>query len=136
MVLSASPTGAAPPRAVIWHELECGCYDADLPLWLELAARACGPILDIGAGTGRVACVLAHAGFAVTALERERALLDALGKRDAGGLVARVCADARDFALRRRDFRLCIVPMHTVQLFGGAEQRASFLRCAHAHLRP
>ena len=26
--------------AVIWHDLECGAYAADLPLWSELAMRS------------------------------------------------------------------------------------------------
>ena len=28
---------------VVWHDVECGAYDADLPLWRELAAAAAGP---------------------------------------------------------------------------------------------
>ena len=40
---------------VLWHDLECGGYDLDLPLWRELADREGSPVLDVGAGTGRVA---------------------------------------------------------------------------------
>ena len=40
---------------VVWHDVECGGYDADLTLWQELAREAGGPVLDVGAGTGRVA---------------------------------------------------------------------------------
>ncbi len=48
-----------------------------------------------------------------------------------------VCADARTFELERRDFALCLVPMQTVQLLGGASRPgAAFLRRARAHLRP
>ena len=57
--------------AVRWHDLECGGYDVDLPLWRELAAEAGGPVLDVGAGTGRVALDLARRGVAVTALDLE-----------------------------------------------------------------
>ena len=46
------------------------------------------------------------------------------------------CADARSFDLDRRDFALCLVPMQTLQLLGGAAERVEFLRCARAHLRP
>ena len=46
-----------------------------------------------------------------------------------------VCADARSFDLERRDFALCIVPMQTVQLLGGAAGRVAFLRAAREHLR-
>ena len=38
----------------LWHDLECGAYDEDLPLWRALAGEAGGAVLDIGAGTGRV----------------------------------------------------------------------------------
>ncbi len=37
---------------VIWHDVECGSYAADLPLWRELAEEAGVPVLDVGAGTG------------------------------------------------------------------------------------
>jgi SAM-dependent methyltransferase len=119
--------------AVIWHDLECGGYDLDLPLWRELAEIARGPILDVGAGTGRVTLDLARAGHAVVALDREPALLRALAERAAGLSVQIVRADARDFDLGRR-FGLILVPMQTVQLLGGAAGRARFLRCARTHL--
>jgi hypothetical protein len=48
--------------------------------------------------------------------------------------VTTVVADARDFELGQR-FSLCLVPMQTIQLLGGAEGRVSFLRCARDHLR-
>ncbi|MDQ6751787.1 MAG: hypothetical protein M3Z33_13685, partial [Actinomycetota bacterium] len=66
---------------VRWHDLECGAYSADLPLWLELAAGAGGPVLDVGAGTGRVALELARAGHVVTALDSDAGLLCALRGR-------------------------------------------------------
>ena len=122
---------------VLWHDLECGGYAEDLPLWRELAAAAGGPVLDVGAGTGRVALDLAGRGHPVVALDREPALVAALRERAAraGAPVQAVCADARDFALGRR-FPLVLVPMQTVQLLGGASGRAAFLRCARAHLEP
>ena len=46
---------------MIWHDVENGAYAADLPLWRELAREADGPVLDLGAGTGRVALDLAAA---------------------------------------------------------------------------
>jgi SAM-dependent methyltransferase len=129
-------------ETVVWHDIECGSYSADLPLWRELAAQACGDeqlqLLDIGAGSGRVALDLAAHGHLVTALDRDAELLAALGERAlaAGTPVQTVCADARTFALERRDFALCLAPMQTVQLLGGASGRLAFLRRAHAHLRP
>jgi SAM-dependent methyltransferase len=118
---------------VLWHDIECGGYDLDLPLWRELADREGSPVLDVGAGTGRVALDLARRGHEVVALDRAPALLDALRERGAGLPVSVAAADARAFALDRR-FPLVIVPMQTLQLLGGAAGRARFLRCARAHL--
>jgi SAM-dependent methyltransferase len=121
--------------AVIWHDLECGSYRADLPLWRDLVERHGDPILDIGAGTGRVALDLARTGHRVTALDLDSDLLGALQDRAGEEPVETVCADARAFELSSRDFALCLVPMQTVQLLGGTAERAAFLRCARAHLR-
>jgi SAM-dependent methyltransferase len=121
---------------IIWHDLECGSYQADLSLWLELAEHHPGPVLDIGAGAGRVALELGRAGHAVTALEREPALLEALRARAHEMSVRCVCADARSFELPAHSYSLCLVPMQTVQLLGGACGRAAFLRRARAALRP
>ena len=128
-------SASARSSEVIWHDLECGCYRADLPLWRELAAQHPGPVLEIGAGSGRVALDLARAGHAVTALERERVLLEALRSREGGERVRAVCADACRFRLEQREYALCVVPMQTIQLLGGAAGRSAFLRRARAVLR-
>lgn len=115
----------------MWHDLECGGYAEDLPLWLELAGD--GPVLDVGAGTGRSTLFLARRGIAVTALDLVPELLDTLRERAAGLPVEAVAADMRDFDLGRT-FPVVLVPMQTIQLLGGPDDRAAFLRCAHAHL--
>jgi SAM-dependent methyltransferase len=132
--LRAGPTSTQ--RAVVWHDLECGGYRVDMPAWLELAERAGGPVLDVGAGTGRVSLALARAGHAVTAVDRDQALLDALGQRVAGMDIETFCADARTLDLAERNYALCVMPMQTIQLLGGADGRVAFLRCARAHVRP
>jgi SAM-dependent methyltransferase len=132
--LRARPS--APQRAVVWHDLECGGYRVDLPAWLELGERAGGPVLDVGAGTGRVSLALARAGHAVTAVDRDQALLDALAQRAAGMDIETVCADARALDLPTHGYALCVMPMQTIQLLGGAEGRVAFLRRARAHARP
>ena len=139
-------SGVACPLSVIWHDLECGGYAEDLPLWRALAAEHGDPVLDIGAGTGRVALDLARAGYRVTALDRAPELLDVLAARALGrnsdmegvssqALVTSVVADARNFDLRER-YPLIIVPMQTIQLLGGPTGRAALLRCALNHLPP
>jgi SAM-dependent methyltransferase len=115
--------------AALWHDLECGDYREDLPFWRALAAETGGPVLDVGAGTGRVTVDLATAGVDVVALDIEAELLAALAHRAA---VETVLADACTFKVDRR-FGLIVVPMQTLQLLG---DRAAFLRRALAHLRP
>ncbi|HEY2318662.1 MAG TPA: class I SAM-dependent methyltransferase [Solirubrobacteraceae bacterium] len=117
----------------IWHDLECGSYSADLEFWRALAARTGGPILDVGAGTGRTTLELARAGHEVTAIDLDDELLAALRER-AGNLdVTTIVADARAFWIGDA-FPLIIMPMQTIQLLGGAQGRAQFLECAAFHL--
>lgn len=120
-------------EAVIWHDVECGGYEADLQLWRDLAAEARGPVLDVGAGTGRVALDLARRGHEVVAIDVNADLLAALDARAAGVPVETVRADARDFELGR-GFALVIVPMQTVQLLPGEPAREAFLSRVRAHL--
>ena len=119
----------------LWHDLECGAYGEDLPLWRTLAGEAGGAVLDVGAGTGRVALDLAAGDAVVVALDADTRLLQALEHRAAGLRVETVVADARGFTLGRR-FSLVLVPMQTLQLLGGPCGRTAFLRCALNHLEP
>lgn len=126
--------------AAIWHDLECGNYEADLALWRQLASRQDGAVLEVGAGTGRVALDLAAHGHRVTALDIDPDLLAELERRaqelglGPGPVLATVSADARDFQLDQ-SFGLIVVPMQTIQLLGGPEERARFLHRAAAHLQ-
>jgi SAM-dependent methyltransferase len=119
--------------AATWHDVEHGSYDADLPLWRQLAAATGGPLLDLGAGTGRVAVDLAAHGHEVVALDSEPELLTELSDRDAS--VTIVHADARAFSLDV-EFRLIIAPMQLAQILGGHDGRIAMLRRVHAHLSP
>lgn len=119
---------------LIWHEVECGSYYEDLALWRELARNELEPVLDAGAGSGRVALDLARLGHDVVALDRDPLLLAELLRRAGPLPVKTVVADARTFELPGRRFGLIIAPMQLVQLLGGRDGRGAFLRAAAAHL--
>jgi len=124
-------------NAAAWHDVECSSYAADLGLWIELADRHGGPILDVGCGTGRVALDLAARGHEVVGVDADRSLVAELNVRAAEkGLSARALpADARSFDLQRR-FSLALLPMQVVQLLGGAAGRAAMMEAVTRHLAP
>ena len=122
---------------VIWHDVENGGYEADLQLWRELASRVGGPILDLGAGTGRVALDLAAAGHDVTALDSDGVLLDELALRaeERGLSVSCLRADARRLG-SIGTFSLVIAPMQFLQIMGGTAARAKLLSGVAGCLAP
>lgn len=124
--------------AVVWHDVECAAYDADLDLWRALAREAGGgPVLDLGCGTGRVALDLAERGHDVTGVDADPELVRALAARarNRGVRVRTHALDARSLRLERT-FALAIAPMQVVQLLGGPEGRRSMLDSVQSHLDP
>jgi SAM-dependent methyltransferase len=132
-----NPPSTPPARdaSVIWHDVECGAYEADLELWEGLAKDADGPILDLGCGTGRVGLHLARGGHQVTGLDREANLVEAFNRRAAELPAIAAVGDAGEFALDG-SFALAIAPMQLVQLLTGPEERIACLRYTVAHLHP
>jgi SAM-dependent methyltransferase len=68
------------------YDLDLVDDPGDLDLWLALAGQTGGPILELMAGTGRVAVPLVEAGFSVTAVDLDPAMLRRAVRRadDAG----------------------------------------------------
>jgi len=125
----------SPAPTAIWHDVECGSYAADLPLWEELAERCGGPVLELGCGTGRVALHLARRGHRVTGLDLEPELLAVLDARAAELPVSVLQSDARGFELDS-PVSLVLAPTHLLQLLADSAERAECLRCVAASLRP
>jgi SAM-dependent methyltransferase len=137
--VTAPREAAAPATAeeAIWQDVEFGPYAADLPLWLELARAAQGPVLELGAGAGRVTLHLAERKLEVIALERDRDLIRELGRRaerrnvSPGLLEADLAAPA---GLRLpNDVALVIAPLHVIQSVDPA-QRVPLLAALRAAL--
>jgi SAM-dependent methyltransferase len=123
--------------AAVWHDVECGGYAADLPVWERLAGDADGPVLELGCGTGRVALRLAGRNNEVWAVDADATLLEALRERAAAqGLGVRaICADIRTLDLDR-EFELILAPMQLLQMLGSAAGRHATLERAADHLAP
>lgn len=136
----SAPSSAPPqPASVAWHDAECGVYAADLPVWERLAhERSGGPVLDLGAGTGRVALHLAARGHDVVAVDTDADLLAALRERAAERSLAieTVVADARELDLGEARFPLVIAPMQFAHLLGGEAGRARAFGAIARHLEP
>ena len=108
----------------IWQEVEFGSYGADLPLWVELAESAGGPVAELGAGAGRVSLHLAGHGHEVIAVERDLDLIRELeaAAKQRGVSVSVVAADLSspgEVALPVRP-ALVIGPLHVIQVLDAA----------------
>jgi SAM-dependent methyltransferase len=121
-------------EATIWHDVECGSYEADLRLWEELAERCGGSVMELGCGTGRVALHLARRGYEVIGLDSDAELLAVLAARGEGLDLETRHADARAFALEA-PVALVLAPTHLLQLLPGQAERLECLRSAAASLR-
>jgi len=123
----------------IWHEVECGGYTADLPLWEELADSIGeeGPIMELGCGTGRVTLHLARRGaYLVLGLDSNPELVaEVWDKAEAGVAADAEIADVRDFDFRPA-FELVIAPMQLIQLLGSRSERLACLACVAANMPP
>jgi len=115
----------------------------DLDLYVALATRADGPILELAAGTGRLAVPLAQAGHEVTAVDIDPAMLTRLRRHaaDAGSATERrldvVEADLLDLRLERaRTFGLAFIALNSLFLLATREAQRRALRTMATHLAP
>jgi SAM-dependent methyltransferase len=123
--------------SVIWQGVEYGSYDADLPLWDELAAAYPSPILELGCGIGRVTLRLARRGREVWGIDVDRKRLEELRRRgrEEDLAVHAVVADASRFSLDGQSFGLVLAPMQLAELLG-ASAAHRMVEAAARHLRP
>ncbi len=125
------------------YDLDLADDPGDLDLYLALAARTGGPILELAVGTGRLAVALAAGGYEVTGvdldpamLSRARAAADAMGKAAARRLRL-VEDDARTVRLAAAGtFSLASIPLNSIFLMGGRADQAAAVATLAAHLAP
>lgn len=122
---------------LVWHEVECGGYSADLPLWEELAAQTHKPIMELGCGAGRVTLHLAEkTGLLVIGLDNNRKLVEAIWERGHGTTADAEQADIRGFEPMATRFSLVIAPMQVMQLLSDSQERVACLSCVTESMLP
>jgi len=115
----------------------------DIDLYLALAGRVKGPILEIAAGSGRVALPLAEAGYEVTLVDIDSAMLaraKAAAEQsgpDVAGRLEFVTADLVGLALPGgAKFGLAILALNSILLLGSRELQRQALETMARHLAP
>jgi SAM-dependent methyltransferase len=118
----------------------------DIDLYLALAARTGGPILELAAGSGRVAIPLAQAGYEVTAVDIDPAMLGRLDRKlaetagagpEIRGRVHSVGRDLVDLDLSDGpQFGLAILALNSILLLDSREKQRAALQTMARHLAP
>ena len=131
---------AADPYAIdaAWYDAIHGDGGDDLDFWLPFAAEQGGPILEVGAGTGRIALPLARAGHAVTALDPSPAMLAIARRRAAREGLAVTFRDGRlpGAELPPAAFATVILPNDVLLACAGPGEQEAALRAAAGALAP
>jgi len=147
-------TSAADPRSDTRADLLARYYDldleddpGDLDLYLAMAERTGGPVLELAAGSGRVAVPLALAGHDVTAVDLDRAMLERAerawhsatagrrGSRRRSGSLRFVHGDLLDLDLPER-YGLAFIALNSLLLVGDLDTQRRALAVLARHLRP
>ncbi len=122
-----------PLLASVYDDLDP--WAASDEFYLGLAREIGGAVLDLGCGTGRLACRIAAEGLEVVGADPAGAMLGVARSRPDTEAVAWVQSDAQSLRLARR-FDLIVMTGHAFQaLLSDADARAVLETAAH-HLEP
>ena len=108
-------------------------HDYDVPFWLALAQREGGPVVEWGAGTGRIAIPLTEEGFDVTAVEVSGGMVEA--GRSKSAFLEWVRDDMRNAKLYSR-YKLAVCAFNSFLCLTSPEEALTFLNNAREHLEP
>ena len=142
MTIDVEPGASARALARL-YDLDLVEDPGDLDLYLALAGRTGGPILELAAGTGRLAIPLVEAGHRVTAvdldpamLERARAAADRAGHAAASRLEL-VEADLLGLDLAEAGtYRLAFIGLNSLFLLATRDAQREAMRTLARHLAP
>jgi SAM-dependent methyltransferase len=125
------------------YDLDLADDPGDRDLYLALAARTGGPVLELMSGTGRITVPLAAAGHEVTGVDLDPAMLAraqaavvAAGP-EVAARIHLVEGDARSIRLPDADrFELAFVPLNSIFLAASRPEQAAVVNTLAAHLAP
>jgi SAM-dependent methyltransferase len=136
------PDAATAAALARLYDLDLQDDPGDLDLYLALADRADGPILELAAGSGRLAVPLAAAGHRVTAVDNDRAMLDRGRARAKAADVpvdrlAFVEADLLQLELPDAGrYAFAFIALNSIMLLASREAQRAAFRTLAAHLGP
>ena len=137
------PPDAATARELArLYDLDLSEDPGDLDLYLALADRADGPILELAAGSGRLAVPLAAAGHTVTAVDLDPAMLARAHDRATAagvpeGRLELVEADLLELSPTDPPRHgLAFIALNSLMLLASRDAQRAALRALAAHLRP
>ncbi|MDH3692939.1 MAG: class I SAM-dependent methyltransferase [Gammaproteobacteria bacterium] len=122
-----------PRLTAVYDPLNPGRQDIDF--YLAVAGDQPMVVLDVGCGTGRLACEFAARGHQMTGADPALAMLDVARNRVGGNNVTWVNSSAVDLSLDTR-FDLIIMTGHAFQVILEDTEILSALRNLHSHLAP
>ena len=136
------PDAATAAELARLYDLDLSEDPGDLDLYLALADRADGPIIELAAGSGRLAVPLAAAGHSVTAVDRDPAMLGRARERASAagipeGRLELIEADLLELSPPDPPrHALAFIALNSLMLLASREAQRAALRALAAHLRP
>jgi len=142
MIQAAEPTTASRALARL-YDVDLVDDPGDLDLYVALASRTDGPVLELGSGTGRLAVPLAEAGYHVTAVDIDPAMLERARRRavasgaETAERLELVGADLLGYTHREAGtFRLAIIALNSLFLLATRDAQREAIRTMARHLAP
>lgn len=130
-----------PTAEVFEEEFFASLYDSLNPwsvsddFYVDRAVETGAPVLDLGCGTGMLACGIAARGLSVTAVDPAEAMLRFARSRVGGDKVNWIKSDGQSLRLPQR-FSFIYMTGHAFQQLLTDDDAFALLRAAAAHLNP
>jgi SAM-dependent methyltransferase len=131
--------GTDPYQHAELYDLAFHDHDEDVPHYLSLAILADGPVLELGAGTGRLTLPLAQSGIPLHAVDRSAAMLERLRQalaKEPPEVKERVQVIERDWEALEGHYELVLLPFGSLHQAASVEDLTRLLTAAAARLAP